>query len=264
MGTDIVPWLKRVPIFHQLSDEALDDIAKITDISTYNAETSIFKKNDAADALYIIISGQVRIEEQYRDGRKKTLAYLASGHFFGEMAIITSKQRCAGATAAETSTLLCIEQNLFLEALKKNAELCFGILKVVCERLENADVEIGNLTFRNLPGRIVSKLFELADQFGEPHPKGTMVTLELTHYDLADMVGTNRESISKYLAKFKKEGSLATQKKHFIIVNRRKLKAWSWGIFFISSFGYFYLNFLVIIPPSFIYGSLCRFTLHGW
>ena len=223
----VIPWLKKVSIFQELGPDALGEISKITEVISFEPNQTVFLANEVADALYVIMSGQVRIEQNYRDGRRKTLAFLGPGHFFGEMAIVTDRRRCATAIISETAELMRVDKTAFLSSLKKNAELCFGILQVICERLRMADDEIHNLTFRNLPGRIVSKLFELGEQFGRATENGLLINLELTHYDLADMVGTNRESISKYLSKFKREGSVATHKKLLIIKDRRKLLSWT-------------------------------------
>lgn len=222
-----IPWLQKVSIFKDLSENALSEISKITENIPYRAEELIFEAGEDADALYIIKSGQIRIEQIYRDGRKKTLAFLSDGDFFGEMAIITKEKRCATAVSAKESELIRIEKSSFLNCLKFNTEPCFGILQVMCERLQVADAEISNLTFRNLPGRIVYKLFELAEQFGELSPEGTLIKLSLTHYDLADMVGTNRESVSKYISRFKKEGAIKINQKCITILDRHKLLSWT-------------------------------------
>lgn len=224
---DIAPWLRKVSIFLDIAEDSIQDVANITEFIRMAEETSVFEEGDTGDALYVIVSGQVRIEKNYRDGRHKTLAFLSSGHFFGEMAIISECKRCATAVISEEAELLKVEKSAFLALLKHNNELCFNILQVVCDRLRTADTEIGNLTFRNLPGRIVSKLFELSEQFGTPHEQGTLINLDITHYDLADMVGTNRESISKYMSKFKKEGAIQVDRKKVVVVDRKKLAAWS-------------------------------------
>lgn len=227
MDEAVIPWLKKVSIFAELGNEALIEIANIAEAAYFEVDEKIFDLGEMADALYIIESGQVRIEQNYRDGRKKTLAFLSEGHFFGEMAIITREKRCASAIASEQSKLIKIEKTSFLECLRRNANLCFGILQVMCERLQTADAEISNLTFRNLPGRIVYKLFELSEQFGEPTDSGTLIKLAITHYDLADMVGTNRESVSKYISRFKKEGAIRIDKKNITILDRHKLLSWT-------------------------------------
>jgi CRP/FNR family transcriptional regulator len=227
MQEDFIDWIRKVPIFKELRDQALNPIIDLCFETPFEPEEVIFNANEPADALYIIKSGNVRIEQAYRDGRKKTLAVLTSSNFFGEMALITSEKRCATAISSDHSQLIKLEKDTFLSCLQANAEACFGIMQVICKRLQTADKEISNLTFQNLPGRIAYKLLELSEQFGRLDEFGLTIQLSLTHYDLADMVGTNRESVSKFLTKFKKEGSISVQQKKITILDKHKLLSWT-------------------------------------
>mgnify|MGYP006431033289 CR=1 FL=1 len=227
MKETFVEWIRKVPIFRSLNDEQLLNVASIGEEISYSDGEVIFETNDEADALYIIKEGSIQIEQVHTDGRRKTLAVLTRENFFGEMAIITGGTRCATATCGLSCTLIRIEKSAFLGLLGSNASLSLGILLVICGRLQSADREIGTLTFQNLPGRVAQKLFELASQFGRLDAHGLTIQLSLTHYDLADMVGTNRESISKYLAKFRKEGSISIHQKRITILDRSKLLAWT-------------------------------------
>jgi CRP/FNR family transcriptional regulator, cyclic AMP receptor protein len=222
-----IEWIKKVPIFTRVNHEALLPIVDISEEIPYLNEAIIFLSDEPADALYIIKEGSVRIEQNYRDGRKKTLAVLTPGNFFGEMALITEAKRCASAICSSDSVLIRLSKDTFLNCLRNNGEACFGILQVLCQRLQSADREISTLTFQNLPGRIAYKLIELAEQFGQFDEHGLTIQLSLTHYDLADMVGTNRESVSKFLAKFKKEKSITTHKRFITILDRNKLLTWT-------------------------------------
>ena len=227
MSSSRIEWIQKVPIFNRVSQNALLPIVSISEEIPYIAEQIIFNNDEPADALYIIKNGSVRIEQNYRDGRKKTLAVLTSGSFFGEMALITEAKRCASAICGSDSVLIRLSKETFLDCLRKNGEACFGILQVICQRLQSADREISTLTFQNLPGRVAYKLIELAEQFGRFDAQGLTIQLSLTHYDLADMVGTNRESVSKYLTKFKKEGSISTRHRYITILDRNKLLSWT-------------------------------------
>lgn len=222
-----IDWIRNIPIFREIPQEALASIENISEYIPYQEEEVVFKTNEQADSLYIIANGSVRIEQVYRDGRKKTLAVLLQGQFFGEMAIITESKRCASATSAEDSTLIRISKKPFLDCLKTHGEICFGVLQVICQRLQVADKEISNLTFQNLAGRIARKIIDLSEQFGHYDKDGLTIQLSLTHYDLADMVGTNRESVSKFLTKFKREGSILTRRKRITVLDKSRLLSWT-------------------------------------
>lgn len=223
----MIPWLKNVSLFENLSEEALEEISLVTEMVTFYAGQSIFKDGEDADCLYVIVSGQVQIEKEFREQRRKVLAILEAGDFFGEMAVITNAKRCANATVSQEAVILKLGKDAFIEKMKMNALLSFEILQQVCRRLQVADTEIENLSFQNIPGRVASKILELGDQFGEHGLNGTMIALDITHATLSEMVGTNRETVSKYMSVFRREGSIEYRNRLITIVNPDKLLAWS-------------------------------------
>lgn len=223
----MIPWLKNVSLFENLSEEALEEVSHVTEMVTFYNGQSIFKDGDAADCLYVIVSGQVQIEKEFREQRRKVLAILEAGDFFGEMAVITNAKRCANATVSQEAVILRLEKESFVEKMQGNALLCFEILQQVCRRLQVADTEIENLSFQNVPGRIASKILELGDQFGEVATNGVAIALDITHATLSEMVGTNRETVSKYMSIFRREGSIEYHNRRITVVDRDKLNAWS-------------------------------------
>jgi len=159
--------------------------------------------------------------------RRKTLAILEAGDFFGEMALITNNRRSASAVTKQESVLIKVEKAEFIEMLKVSSSLSFGMIGVVCKRLREADEEISTLSFQNIPGRVALKLIDLADQFGLETTDGMLINLDITHNDLSDMVGTNRETISKYISIFRKEGSIDSIDQKILIKNQSQLASWS-------------------------------------
>lgn len=214
-------------MFSHVSEDGLEQIATVTSESSFLPQSYIFKEGDDADCLYIIVSGEIQIEKEFKDQRRKVLAILSRGDFFGEMAIITNGFRCASAVSVGESKLICLEKASFLNLLRHHAELCFEILQQTCLRLEMADTEIENLAFQNLPGRIAAKIIELSRQFGvlQSHG-GVLVKFELTHAKLAEMVGTNRETVSKYISIFKKEGGITFESRLVTVMDESKLLSW--------------------------------------
>jgi len=225
--SETVKLLKKVSLFRGLSQNAIELIASVTTEIHFRAAEIIFHEGEEADDLYVITNGQVNIEKHSDGSRRKVLAILEHGDFFGEMAVITHGKRCASAVASQAVTLLCVGKANFLSLLKKDGPLCFEILQQVCERLEAADSEIESLTFQNLPGRIAGKILDLGKRFGKLNDLGhTVVDLDVTHAGLAEMVGTNRETVSKYISIFRKEGSIEHESKKLTIKDPSILSTW--------------------------------------
>lgn len=225
---ETVKLLKKVSLFRNLSDKALELVASVTTEVQFRSSEAIFHEGEEADDLYIITDGQVNIEKHSDGTRRKVLAILDRGDFFGEMAVITHGKRCAAAVASQPVTLLCVGKANFLSLLQKDGPLCFEILQQVCARLEAADSEIESLTFQNLPGRIAGKILDLGKRFGRLNAEGhTEIDLDVTHAGLAEMVGTNRETVSKYISIFRKEGSIEHESKKLTIKDANTLSTWS-------------------------------------
>ncbi|HID22586.1 MAG TPA: Crp/Fnr family transcriptional regulator, partial [Planctomycetaceae bacterium] len=97
---------------------------------------------------------------------------------------------------------------------------------VLCRRLASADTQITDIAFKNVNGRVASQLLALADQYGREIDGEKVIDLKLTHQDIAEMVGTNRESISRAMSAFRREGSIAIRARKIVILDEKALAGW--------------------------------------
>ncbi len=221
---DKVELLKKVGLFFRLSSHNLNRIAKIAYIKNYRKEEKIFSEGDAGDKLYIVSLGVIKIFKVSTGGRIKTLALLKNGDFFGEMAILDKELRSATAQAIEETEMLLIDHNSFRLLLKDSSEILFNIIETLCLRLREANKQIQIMTFQNIVGRTASALLDLVDKSGVKTEKGIKINMELTHQELANLVGTAREIITKVLSNFKKNGYLVIDEHYITILDTEKLK----------------------------------------
>lgn len=189
----------------------------------------IFSRADAADHMFVVIRGRVKIFLSGGGRRRKTFAYLGAGDFFGEMAVITGKTRSASAEATEPTSLLLIHKKDFRALMDKDRKLCFYMLQAVSDRLRVADEEIEDLLFRNVLGRVAKTLRDLSKSVAKaPGPGGGRLgPVELprryTHQDLADLVGTTREPLSRALATLRRAGLVDAREGTIILLEPEKL-----------------------------------------
>jgi CRP-like cAMP-binding protein len=151
-----------------------------------------------------VAKGRVRIYISSTAKKKKTFAYIGPGAFFGEMALLDSKVRSASAEAVEDCRLLVIHKTDFKRFLLRDANLCYQILRTLCERLRNMDEQIENLLFRNILGRVTKTLCDLARQNGERQGDGVLLKDAFSRQELADLVGTTREPLSRALGSLRR------------------------------------------------------------
>lgn len=182
----------------------------------------IFSRSDAADHMFVVIRGRVKIFLSGGGRRRKTFAYLGAGDFFGEMAVITGKTRSASAEAVEPTSLLLIHKNDFRRLMEKDQKLCFYMLQAVSDRLRVADEEIEDLLFRNVLGRVAKTLRDLSKPDGATVGPVTLPR-RYTHQDLADLVGTTREPLSRALATLRRAGLVDSHDGSIVLLEPEKL-----------------------------------------
>lgn len=182
----------------------------------------IFSRADAADHMFVVIRGRVKIFLSGGGRRRKTFAYLGAGDFFGEMAVITGKTRSASAEATEPTSLLLIHKKDFRKLMEGDRKLCFYMLQAVSERLRVADEEIEDLLFRNVLGRVAKTLRDLSK--GAAKTSGPVeLPRRYTHQDLADLVGTTREPLSRALATLRRAGLVDAREGTIVLLEPEKL-----------------------------------------
>jgi CRP/FNR family cyclic AMP-dependent transcriptional regulator len=142
--------LRSVPLFASLDDAATSELRNLLVIHDVPGQTPLFRSGDSGDALYLIESGRVRISVRDADGSDVTLAELAGGDFFGEMAILDGKSRSASATVTEEARLAVLSREHFHEYVRRNPDLALEMLSAITERLRHTDEMLRQRVTRNL------------------------------------------------------------------------------------------------------------------
>lgn len=225
MKTNKQVLLSGVSLLKGLPEKALSKISKYARVHHFRRGEQIFSEASAGDCLYVLVSGRVRIYTS-AGSRSKTFALLDAGDFFGEMALLGESTRSASARAILDSELLVLQRKDFYRFLRIDPDLTLTILETLCHRLRQADRQIEMLAFQNVIGRTAITLCELESKYGKPIAGGTLIDAEITQQELADLVGTAREMVSRTIARFRKMSAIAYDKVtgKFIVLNRGKLK----------------------------------------
>ena len=191
--------LRRIPFLNALPPAELRRIARIATQQESPAGETIFSRSEAGSRMFIVTSGRVRIFTRSNGKKRKTFAYLAPGDFFGEMALVDGHTRSASAEAVEDSRLLVIRKSDFKSLLVSDPKLTFFLLRTVSERLRRATEEIEDLLFRNMLGRVSGALAALGRR-GRRFRGGILINGRYTQQELADLVGTTREPLTRAIS----------------------------------------------------------------
>lgn len=219
--------LKQNSVFQSMEEETLGDLSELVEVIELEPGDVLFDKGDPGNHLYTINDGLLKISVMdTSSGREKTLALLGEDEVVGEMAVFGDQERSGKAIAVRETSLLQIPDSNILDILQQFPQIGLNLIDILSERLLMSDEEIQSVTFQTIPGRLAAQLLRLSEKFGEDTEDGRLIDIKLTHEQLSDLVGTNRETVTKYLNEFQDEGSIRLNDQFITILDRSSLEAW--------------------------------------
>ena len=211
--------LRSVPLFSQLREGDIDRISQAARERTYPKNSVIVFEDDPGDALYVVVTGQVKVVLTAEDGREVILSVRDQGDFFGEMSLIDDEPRSAHVIAMEDARLLVLRREDFQKCLTDIPQIAVGLLRAMCTRLRQADDKIGGLVLLDVPGRVARLLLDMADE-----NDGVQITKRVTHHMIAQMIGSSRETVSRTMRNMVDNGLITASRKMITIQNREALE----------------------------------------
>ena len=172
----------------------------------YAARDTLFVPGDPDGQLYFLLEGTVRLYRIYGEYKEATIALLKDGGVFGELTLEGAPWQTSFAEAVTDSRVLTGLKPDLTDAIKRRPELAIKLFSSFSERLRQSDEVIESLLERGVSARLATLLSHLGDRFGEPDETGTVLKMRLTHQDLANMIVSTREAVSKVMSEFQRDG----------------------------------------------------------
>ena len=216
--------MKGINFFHGMKEEEIQRILNNSNERIYSRGTIIFREGEETDGIYIITAGLIKVYKMSIDGREKTLAILNPGDIMGEMALFDYSYRSATAEALEASTVNVIPRQDFERLLEEMPALAIKVIRVLAERLRQADEEIKNLLFLNARSRVILNLVQLVEQHMQGKNPGTSIPFRLTHAEMANLIGVSRETVTRVISELQDEGLIRIEKRKLWINDIQRLK----------------------------------------
>jgi CRP-like cAMP-binding protein len=214
-ASDALEALRAIPLFSGCADGDLAQIASHLIERRYPRHTSIVEEGLPGDYMYIIQEGRVKITKLSDDGREKILEFLEQGAFVGEMALLERAPRSASVKALTPVRVLALSRSDFLGLLRKSPDLALAVIAELCHRLRAVNDQASALSFQRVKDRTKGLLARLAV---EPRAEGARrVTPALTHQQIADMIGTSRETVTRVVKELKQDGWLEQEGKRYLV-----------------------------------------------
>jgi len=206
-GHPLVASLARIPFFSGLDEAALERVAAGTRTRRFRRGEVIFHAGDPGDALFIIVSGEVKIAVPSESGEEAILTTLREGDVFGELAILDGAPRSATAAALVACETVVLPRDRFRELVATEPGIRDALLISLAGELRRLTTHVEELHFLDMTGRLAARLVRLAAESGPADHDGAIrLRASLTQAELASMVGCTRQSVNKLLGQFSDAG----------------------------------------------------------
>lgn len=216
-GTDALDALRTIPLFTHVADGDLEQIASHLIERRYPRNTTIVEEGLPGDYMYIIREGRVKVTKLSEDGREKILAFFEQGHFVGDMALLDRAPRSASVKALTPVRVLALSRADFTGLIRKSPDLAIAVIRELSGRLRAVNDQASALSFQRVKDRTKGLLVRLAK---EEAPDGVhLQTPALTHQQIADMIGTSRETVTRVVKDLKAMGWLGQEGKRYLVAS---------------------------------------------
>jgi len=226
MEKDNLFYLKKVSLFASLGEAELKALSLIVIERKYKKNSTIFFEGDPGEGVYFIKSGQVKVSKSSEEGGEQILHLLGTGDIFAEVVLFDGGDFPATAQAVTDCQIGMIRNQDMEVFVRANPDVAFKFLKVMSHRLRAAQIRIKNLALQDTLRRTVGMLLHLAQEHGEETQEGIEINLPLNRQELANMVGTSRETVTRILSRLSKEGLITLDKHKIVIIDEEELQDW--------------------------------------
>jgi CRP/FNR family transcriptional regulator, dissimilatory nitrate respiration regulator len=217
--------LAAIPLFRGLTPEQYDELAMIATIQGFDRGQTIFSEGDEGVGFFVVHAGRVKVFKISPDGKEQILHVFGPGEPFAEVAVFTGVSYPAHALALEKSTCFFFPRNAFVNLLAGNPSLALNMLASLSLRLKHFARMIEDLSLKEVPGRLAAHLLFLSKQ----QDGAAELRLHITKAQLASLLGTIPETLSRILAKMQKQGVISADGAVITILDRTGLEELATG-----------------------------------
>ena len=203
--------LKQVELFAQLAASDVRQIGEHFDTALVEGGERIYQFGDLADRVYILKSGRIKVTRASSAGKEFILYFISPGEIFGELAITGKELRTGTATVLEDAFICTIDRQHFEAFMLRHPEVSLNVSRVIGRRKDRTERRVLDLISKDVRTRLADTLAELATDYGTREERGVRIDLRLTQSDLAQLVGSTRETTSTVFNEFRRAGLLASE-----------------------------------------------------
>jgi len=218
-------YLKKVALLAEAGPEVLARLSERVEMREVRRREVVYLPGDASKSIFFVCGGRVKICKVTRDGKSLTLGYCGPSEMFGETCLVGVGARTEMAEAVETALLAEIEGHDFERIMATHASLAVGVARHVIARRHDLENKLEALVFRDVSAKLAEQLIKLADEYGVDDARGKLVAMKITHQELANLIGSTRETVSLTLSQFKRKQYIVTDGRKVILADLSGLRA---------------------------------------
>ena len=212
--------LKKVSLFANVADEELDRISSMLIERDCPKDTTVVSRDEPGNSMFVILKGRMKVVIHGDNGREVILTILKAGEFFGEMALLDDLPRSAHVIAAEDAKVLVLKRDQFADHIGKSPATALNVMAELSRRLRRADEIISNLALLDVYSRVAHIMIDMAKRDGEEVEEGILIRERPTQQDIASMIGTSRETVSRVLSEFQRRGFVEMRGREILLSRR--------------------------------------------
>ena len=212
--------LKGVPLFSAFSDAQIGQLLSCVQHRSYPRNSFILRAGEETDALYIILSGRVKLLIPDEEGHEVILSIMGAQEFFGEMGLLDDQPRSASAETLEACEMLRVSKAGFTSLLKDNFELAMLIIRNLVRRMREADRKIESLALIDVYGRVARLLIDLAQNVDGKW----VVERTPAKQEIARMIGASREMVSRVVKDLHQKGLIRSEKRRIYVLDKASMQ----------------------------------------
>jgi len=201
----------------ELTSSTIDRFAQLSNSMIIRKSEFVYTAGSFSESIYLLKSGRVKLFRMSDKGREVLQWYCFPGEVFGIAAMTCDEKHDMYAEACDDSELLCLNSSQFWSLLYSSPDFALNIIKQLSSRLNVVGEMLLDSTTGSAPTRIANALHRLGRHFGIKIDHGLLLNVVLTHKELADMVGTCRQTVTKELGKLKNQGLIEFRKQTIFI-----------------------------------------------
>lgn len=203
---ELLDSLRLVPLFEELADADLAEVASIVIDRRLARNDLVFREGEPVRAVHIVREGRVKVYRVGEDGREQIMCIMQAGEYFPHVGLFEEADYPANAQVLEPTRLAVIRVRDLESLIGRRPGLAIAMLKIQASMLRHLQGRVRDLALVDVRGRTARALLFLAEQSGIMTAGGMRLNLFLTRQDLANLVGTTRETVTRVLSDFRREG----------------------------------------------------------